>query len=259
MINRQKALEKWSLQKATQAADHILYEQRETLFERLPFLMEKKALCLIRDGETEKLFAFLAKLSEQTVYVGSLSSDELRQEKYLAVTYISLAARAAIEGGVPEAEAYCLNDEIIQRADKMERVSDVRALIYRAIIQMSQLSRRYHQNLRVRTAAVDACVNYIDSHLHYAISLADLSRVSGLSCSHLCRRFKEETGLTPTEFIRKHRLAEARELLLEGQMDSSAVANVLGFSSQSYFIACFKKEFGITPGKYCRSKNKTPL
>ena len=256
MINRKKALENWSLQKATQAADHILYEQRETLFERLPFLAEKKALCLIREGETEKLFEYLSALSKQTVYVGSLSPDELRQEKYLLVTYVSLAARAAIEGGVPEAEAYCLNDEIIQRADKMKRISDVRTLIYRAVIQMAQLSRRNRQNRHVRTAAVDVCINYIDSHLHYAISLADLSRECGLSCSHLSRRFKLETGLTPTEYIRKHRLAEARDLLLEGHMDSSAVANVLGFSSQSYFISCFKKEFGITPGEYFRSKKE---
>ena len=254
MIAEKKAIENWSLTKATQATDHILYEQRETLFERLPFLTEKKGFALIRDGETEKLFAFLTELSKKAVYVGNLSSDELRQEKYLAVTFISLAARAVIDGGVPEAEAFCLNDELIQRADKMKRVGDVRALIFRSMIRMAQLARRNRQTRHVRTAAIDACVNYIDSHLHYAIRLGDLSQASGLSPAHLSRRFKQETGLTPTEFIRKRRLAEARQLLLDGHLDSSAVANVLGFSSQSYFIACFKKEFGTTPGAYSRMK-----
>ena len=254
MIAGKKVLENWSLQKATEATDHILYEQRETLFERLPYLTEKKGFDLIQEGETEKLFAFLSELSEKAVFVGNLSADELRQEKYLAVTFISLAARAAIEGGVPEAEAYCLNDELIQRADKMKRVADVRSLIFRSMIQMAQLARRNRQGRHVRTAAMDACVNYIDSHLHYAIRLEDLSQASGLSPAHLSRRFKRETGLTPTEYIRKRRLAEARDLLLEGHLDSSAVANVLGFSSQSYFIACFKKEYGITPGAYSRMK-----
>jgi AraC-like DNA-binding protein len=249
-----KALEKWSVKKATQATDHILYEQRETLFERLPYRSEKKAFGFIRDGETEKLLSFLSELSRKDVFVGNFSDDELRQEKYLAVSFIALAARAAIEGGVPEAEAYCLNDELIQRVDKMKRVSDVRALIYRAMIQMTQRARRNHQNRRIRTAAIETCINYIDAHLHYGISLGDLSRACGLSPSHLSRLFKRETGLTPTAYIRKHRLFEARDLLLENRLGSSAIANVLGFSSQSYFIACFKDEFGVTPGEFARMK-----
>lgn len=254
MVQSKKALEKWNVKKATQATDHILYEQRETLFERLPYRSEKKGLGFIRDGETEKLLSFLSELSQRDVYVGNLSDDELRQEKYLAVSIIALAARAAIEGGVPEAEAYCLNDELIQRIDKMKRVSDVRTLIYRAMIQMAQRARRNRPNRRIRSAAIETCVNYIDAHLHYAISLSDLSHACGLSPSHLSRLFKKETGLTPTEFIRKRRLLESQDLLQDGRLGSSAVANVLGFSSQSYFISCFKKEFGITPGEFAKMK-----
>lgn len=254
MVQSKKALEKWNVKKATEATDHILYEQREMLFERLPYRVEKEGLALIREGETEKLLSFLSNLSRKDIRVGNLSDDELRQEKYLAVSIIALAARAAIEGGVPEAEAYCLNDELIQRVDKMKRVSEVRTLIYRAMIQMSQRARRNRPNRRVRSASIETCINYIDAHLHYAISLGDLSCACGLSPSHLSRLFKKETGVTPTDYIRSRRLFEARDLLSEGRLGSSAVANVLGFSSQSYFIACFKREFGMTPDQFRRMK-----
>ena len=63
MIAGKKVLENWSLQKATEATDHILYVLRETLVERLPYLTEKKGFGLIQEGETEKLFAFVCELS----------------------------------------------------------------------------------------------------------------------------------------------------------------------------------------------------
>lgn len=254
MAYERKNSGKWNVQKATQATDHILYEQRETLFERLPYRTEKEGLALIQDGETEKLLSFLSKLSQKDIFVGNLSDDELRQEKYLAVSIIALSVRAAIDGGVPEAEAYCLNDELIQRVDKMKRISDVRTLIYRAMIQFAQRARRNRPNRRVHSAAIETCVNYIDAHLHYTISLGDLSQSCGLSTSHLSHLFKKETGMSPIEYIRKRRLLAARDLLLEGRLGSSAVANVFGFSSQSYFIACFKEEFGVTPGEFRRMK-----
>ena len=53
MVQSKKALEKWNVKKATEATDHILYEQREMLFERLPYRAEKEGLALIREGETE--------------------------------------------------------------------------------------------------------------------------------------------------------------------------------------------------------------
>lgn len=170
------------------------------------------------------------------------------------MAFVTLAVRAAIDGGVPEAEAYCFNDELIQRLDRMKRVQDVRTLMYRAMVQLTQRVRRNLPNHRIRSAAVETCVNYIDAHLHYPITLGDLSRVCNLSPSHLSRLFKTETSLSPTAYIRRRRLLEARSLLAEGRLGSSAVANVLGFSSQSYFISCFRQEFGMTPGEFLRSK-----
>lgn len=254
MVRSQKALEQWNVKKATDATRHILYEQRETLFERLPYRAEKEGLQFIRGGETEKLLSFLEELSQKDIFVGNLSDDALRQEKYLAVAFVTLAVRAAIDGGVPEAEAYCLNDEIIHRADQMKRVRDVRALMYRALIQLAQRVRRHLPNRRIRSAAVETCVNYIDAHLHYAVTLGDLSQACGLSPSHLSRLFKAETGLPPTVYMRRRRLAEARSLLAEKRMSSSAVANTVGFSSQSYFITCFRQEYGMTPGEFLRRR-----
>lgn len=126
--------------------------------------------------------------------------------------------------------------------------------LYNAILDFTRLARENRRGGNIRSKAVQSCVSYIDAHLHYRITLGELSDVCGLSVSRLSRLFSEETGLSPAEYIMRRKLREARSLLSQGKLNSSAVANVLGFCSQSYFIGCFKKEYGITPGEFVRGK-----
>ncbi len=254
MKGEARALQKLKLKKVTEEKKDLIYEQRETLIGRLPYCSEREALSYIRDGKVGKLRSFLVNVADTGIYVGNLSDDALRQEKYVAVSFITLAARAVIEGGFPEAQAFCLSDEFIHCMDGMDRVQDVCMLIYQAMLEFTRRARENRRGGTIRSEAVQTCVNYIDTHLHYKISLADLSGACGLSPSHLSRLFRRETGTPPSVYIAKRKLREARALLAEGKLDSSAVANVLGFCSQSYFIECFKKEYGVTPGEFRRNR-----
>lgn len=244
----------FQLKKVTEEKKNLLYDQRETLTERLPYRAERRVLGYIRDGDIQKLRAFFLNAAENGLYVGNLSDDTLRQEKYLAVSFVTLASRAVVEGGMPETEAYCLSDEVIQKVDRAASMPEVRMITYRAMLRFAQRARENRRGGRVDSAAVRVCVSYIDAHLHYRISLSDLSQVCGLSSSRLSRLFQLETGMPPGEFIMARKLREARNLLLDGGLDSSAVANVLGFCSQSYFISCFKKEYGVTPAAFARTR-----
>lgn len=51
-------------------------------------------------------------------------------------------------------------------------------------------------------------INYIEKNLKNEITLTDCARVSGYSHYHFIRVFKEATGLTPSDYIRKRRLTE---------------------------------------------------
>lgn len=254
MKKRNAVLRKLQLKKVSDETHNLLYDQRETLAERLPYRSERKVLGYIRDGDTAKLRAFFLRAAENGIYVGNLSDDELRQEKYLAVSFVTLASRAVVEGGVPETEAYCMSDEIIQRVDRAKSTPEIRLITYRALLRFAQHARENRRGSKVTSAAVRICISYIDSHLHYKITVQELSQACGLSPSHLSHLFRKETGIPPGEYVMSRKLREAKNMLLDGGLDSSSVANVLGFCSQSYFIACFKKEYGITPGAYARSR-----
>lgn len=67
-----------------------------------------------------------------------------------------------------------------------------------------------------------------------------------ISYSTLHRRIKSITGMSANEYVRKHRLTKAMQLLREG-IPASEVAMQCGFNSPSYFTRCFKSEYGILP------------
>lgn len=69
-----------------------------------------------------------------------------------------------------------------------------------------------------------------------------------VSYSTLHRHIKSLTGITANEYVRKHRLTKAMQLLRDGH-NASEVAMQCGFNSPSYFTRCFKAEYGILPSE----------
>jgi AraC-like DNA-binding protein len=80
-------------------------------------------------------------------------------------------------------------------------------------------------------------------------SIDDWAREVGTSGRTLARRFQQETGMSFGQWRQQARLLEAMRLLADG-VAVTTVALDLGYSSQSAFIAMFRKALGKTPGKY---------
>ncbi len=78
-------------------------------------------------------------------------------------------------------------------------------------------------------------------------SLDALSRRANLTPSHFCRVFKKATGTTPHQYVLKARLERAQQLLGGSDMSIAAIADQLGFTSQSHFTRAFRHYAGQTP------------
>ena len=79
--------------------------------------------------------------------------------------------------------------------------------------------------------------------------LAELARGAGASLRTLQRLFPAETGLTLEAWRQKARLITA-VAMLSGGAPVAVTAADCGYESPSAFIAAFKRQFGVTPGRY---------
>lgn len=83
-------------------------------------------------------------------------------------------------------------------------------------------------------------------------SLSEMATGLGLSHRHFDRRFKEDTGLTPKQFLGRSRVQAGCRALRETDLPIAEIAIDLGYCDQSAFTAQFKKRMGITPARYRR-------
>jgi AraC-like DNA-binding protein len=82
-----------------------------------------------------------------------------------------------------------------------------------------------------------------------AANLAKLSRGAGASLRTLQRLFPQETGLTLEAWRQKARLLHA-VAQLAGGAPVAVTAAASGYDSPSAFIAAFRRQFGVTPGRF---------
>ncbi|SDQ75111.1 helix-turn-helix domain-containing protein [Flagellimonas zhangzhouensis] len=82
---------------------------------------------------------------------------------------------------------------------------------------------------------------------HFGVS--ELAEAMYMSRSSLLRKCKKQTGLSASQFIRKIRLEQAMEMLQDSDQTVSEVSYQVGFGSSSYFIKCFREEYGYPPGE----------
>jgi len=86
------------------------------------------------------------------------------------------------------------------------------------------------------------------------VSLAALAADAGLSRFHICRAFKESTGLSPHAWLRQYRLEQAMNMLRDTDVSVVSVAAALGYASQTAFAAAFRKLTGETPSDWRRRR-----
>lgn len=213
-----------------------------------PYKDEIRLFSCIEQGDLKKLMFEIKQLGIQNITVGQMSDDDIRQQRYMAVSFITLATRYAIQGGLNENEAYRFSDDFIRRVDNAKTKSLIYAIIVDGAIELTNTVSKQKKNLNY-SPHIRKAVAYINKNLDKKITVESVAEECKLSADYLSHLFKTEIGVNLGNYITKQKLQLAKTLLWEGY-DNKEVCYALSFSSQSHFISSFKKEFGITPGEY---------
>ena len=109
--------------------------------------------------------------------------------------------------------------------------------------------------LSLRAQSVfEPALTYIDQNLDSSIINDTLARLCGLSEDHFIRRFREELGQTPAQYVIEKRLAAASRLLLHTQDSIDSIAAQTGFANRYYFSRVFSRHLGVPPARYRHAK-----
>ena len=78
-------------------------------------------------------------------------------------------------------------------------------------------------------------------------SLSEIGEATGLSYVHFIRRFKNFTGVSPGEYMKRLRIGRAKDLLSGTNLLIKDIAQLCGFESEYYFSNYFRKNAGLSP------------
>jgi len=99
-------------------------------------------------------------------------------------------------------------------------------------------------------ARIERVLTHISQHLAESLDSATLAKIAGLSLSHFNRLFREWTGYSPLDHLRRQRIALARQLLASVDLSIKEVAARSGFKDPYHFSKAFRQLDGLSPTQF---------
>ncbi|ETT66195.1 helix-turn-helix transcriptional regulator [Paenibacillus sp. FSL H8-457] len=99
-------------------------------------------------------------------------------------------------------------------------------------------------------AIAERTANYLRAHYKEPVSYQQLSDAMHFHQNYISICMKKTFGCTPLEFLTRHRIEQAKRLLIHTNEPIGRIAEESGFGSFPYFIRCFVRYTGFKPNSF---------
>ena len=99
----------------------------------------------------------------------------------------------------------------------------------------------------------DRILKYTAEHMSEKDILKNIGRELNFSVSYLSRRFKENMGMSFTDYVQKLRIDQSMCMLGNTNKKITEIAEFCGYSDMKFFNSIFKKYVGMTPREFRQS------
>lgn len=187
-------------------------------------------------------------------HAGNISDIKAR-----TLELIVIISRSVISSGADVGDIFRYSAAYMQEIDHCDSVDQLSRWLSAVIEQFIAVSFDYadirHSDIVFKT------MDYIRSNCLRRITLEEIAGEVYLSKSYLSSIFKQETGMSITDYINQARVNHSKKLLTATAMPLIDIANECCFGDQSYFSRVFKKYQGVSPkstGTTCPSAPEQP-
>ena len=227
-------------------------EYRYNDFIHSPYFIEQEISAAISNGDIDGTRRILKEIN--LTPHAKLASNILRSYKNSMICSCAFMTRAAISGGVNPDEAFTLSDTYINNIENLLTIQELESFEQKMAEGFAKKVKEIKSN--IYSPAVLNTIYYIDNHLCEDIQVDNIAKEVYLNPNYLSTLFHKETGKTISEWVKTKRIEEAAHFVLNSNDDITDIALFYNFCSQSYFVQCFKKIMGVTPGEYRKNGKK---
>lgn len=103
---------------------------------------------------------------------------------------------------------------------------------------------------------IQKLLRHMETCYYEPIDLTALSKRVHLTPSYLVRSFRQETGVTPMQYLNGLRLSAAISYLASTDLGVQRIAEATGFNSIHYFSRLFKRHYGVSPQQWRMANRK---
>ncbi|WP_249902138.1 response regulator [Paenibacillus sp. PK3_47] len=123
---------------------------------------------------------------------------------------------------------------------------------FTSMLTKALIKIRTHR-LEMSGKAVETVKRWVSAHYNQHADLNTLAGMVFLTPSYLSKLFKQETGMTLTDYMIEIRIRKAKQLLKNApDLKVHEIGTEVGYPDPAYFNKLFKKVVGVTPNEYKR-------
>ncbi len=207
--------------------------------------LQREIIGRVRIGDLPGARKILNDLLSSLLLRSTTNLDRLKAE---VLELVIMLSRAAVEAGAEIQQI--LGENLHLLGDLLARQSqeDISHWILKILENFTHSIFKTRNMERVKM--ISEGLEFIREHFSENITLDDVSKAVGRSSSYFKKILREEMGLSFTEYLTRTRLEASEELLRNPQLSLTEIAQMTGYSDQSYFGKIFKQYYGLTPAQY---------
>lgn len=211
----------------------------EVIVDNIPYKILPNTVLVGKPGQKR-----YAKLNFRTYYI-HIRVSECGLKRYLD----NLPVFFEIENSMRYMEILSKLNELHEKNFPGKELCVGKAL-YELVFLLYKDSNRTHDEIQIDVANkhyMEMSRKFIKENYPSPIKLKDISSHVNLSPIYFHKLFTKCYGESPISYLQEIRLFNAKKLLCTTDYPSERIAELCGFSSQSYFNYFFKKKVSMTP------------
>jgi AraC-like DNA-binding protein len=170
--------------------------------------------------------------------------------------------------GLGEKRVFSMSRSLMEQTEQLRRLvlasraqplsNSERAMLRHAVawalVQIAENLGSCSQN--TGSARISAAMTFLETHMGRPVGMDAVASAVGIPRKQFYSQFRQETGMTPNDWLQRLRLRRAEELLLSTNLTVESIALELGYPGAAYFCRVFRKYLGSTPGQFRRDAGR---